>query len=212
MSIEIQCTGCDSALRVPVEHAGKQARCPKCGTIQTIPGPGDPMPGPSLTTSEPPLDQWYLKTPDGREYGPVPRTELDQWVAESRLSSESRIRRATESWMSATTVYPDLPSAAPHGYQTGELISARPSNAYAEPHRGALILILGILGLLLTCPILSIMAWVMGAKDLATMKAGVMDPAGRDMTRVGYALGLFWSMLCILFMLGIMLFFVSSVR
>lgn len=114
--------------------------------------------------------------------------------------------------MAATTVYPNLPSAAAHGYQTGELISARPANAYAEPHRGAVILILGILGLLLTCPILSIMAWVMGAKDLATMKAGVMDPAGRDMTRVGYALGLFWSMICILFMVGIMLFFVAGVQ
>ena len=211
LSIEIQCTGCDSALRVPSEHAGKQARCPKCGTIQTISGPGDPMPTPSTTSSMPPLDQWYLKTPDGREYGPVPRSELDQWVAESRLSSDSRLRRATESWMPATTVYPDLPAAAPHGYQTGELISAQPSNAYAESHRGALILILGILGLLLTCPILSIMAWVMGAKDLATMKAGVMDPSGRDMTRVGYALGLFWSLVSILLMVGIMLLFIAEV-
>ena len=211
MSIEIQCNGCHSNLRVPDEHAGKQARCPKCGTIQTIPGAATAF---SPLTAEPQdtrLDQWYVRTSEGGEYGPVPRVELDQWVSESRLSAESRIRRATEAWMPATTLYPDLPSAAPKPYQLGEVISARPGNAYAESHRGALILSLGILGLLLTCPILSIMAWVMGAKDLAMMKSGVMDPAGRDMTRVGYFLGLFWSMICIVAMVATMVFLLTSV-
>ena len=70
---------------------------------------------------------------------------------------------------------------------------------------------MGIFGLLLTCPILSIMAWVMGAKDLAMMKSGVMDPAGRDMTRVGYFLGLFWSMICIVAMVATMIFLLTSV-
>jgi hypothetical protein len=55
------------------------------------------------------------------------------------------------------------------------------------------------------------MAWVMGAKDLAMMKSGVMDPAGRDMTRVGYFLGLFWSMICIVAMVATMVFLLTSV-
>ena len=211
MSIEIQCNGCHSNLRVPDEHAGKQARCPKCGTIQTIPGVATPFPSPAAEPQDLRLDQWYVRTPEGVEYGPVPRVELDQWVSESRLSAESRIRRATEAWMPATTLDPELPSVAPNLYQPGELISAHPGNAYAESHRGGVILILGILGLLLTCPILSIMAWVMGAKDLAMMKSGVMDPAGGDMTRVGYFLGLFWSMICIFGMVAIMFFFVTRV-
>ncbi|MEC7978735.1 MAG: hypothetical protein VXY82_00180 [Planctomycetota bacterium] len=211
MSIEIQCNGCHSNLRVPDEHAGKQARCPKCGTIQTIPGAATPFPSPASETTDFRLDQWYIRTPEGVEYGPVPRVELDQWVSESRLSAESRIRRATETWMPATTLYPELPSVSPKRYQSGDLLSAHPSNVYAESHRGALILILGIFGLLLTCPILSIMAWVMGAKDLAMMKSGVMDPAGRDMTRVGYFLGLFWSMICIVAMVATMVFLLTSV-
>ena len=112
--------------------------------------------------------------------------------------------------MPATTLFPDVPSVDPSFYRSSELISARPANAYAEEHRGSIVLIFGILGLLLTCPIFSIMAWVMGAKDLAKMRAGVMDPSGRDMTRVGYVLGLLWSLLCILVMLCIMFAFIAA--
>ena len=37
MSIEFQCKQCQSLLRVPAEHAGKQAKCPKCEFINMIP-------------------------------------------------------------------------------------------------------------------------------------------------------------------------------
>jgi len=38
MAIEMQCPGCGQTLRVGDEHAGKQARCPQCGTITRVPG------------------------------------------------------------------------------------------------------------------------------------------------------------------------------
>jgi hypothetical protein len=41
MPIEMPCTGCGQTLRVAEEHAGKMARCPQCGTIARVPGPGD---------------------------------------------------------------------------------------------------------------------------------------------------------------------------
>lgn len=68
-----------------------------------------------------------------------------------------------------------------------------------RPHRGALVLVLGILGLLL-CVILGIIAWVMGNGDLRQMDAGVMDPAGRGLTQAGRILGM---ISCILAILGI---------
>ena len=40
-----------------------------------------------------------------------------------------------------------------------------------KPHRGGVILALGILGLLV-CAILGIFAWIMGNNDLAEMRAG----------------------------------------
>jgi hypothetical protein len=44
-----------------------------------------------------------------------------------------------------------------------------------EPHRGVLILVLGVLGLMLGCGIISIFAWIMGRNDLALMQSGRMD-------------------------------------
>lgn len=58
-----------------------------------------------------------------------------------------------------------------------------------KPHRGTLILVLGILGLVV-CGICGIVAWVMGNADLREMDAGLMDPAGRGTTQAGKILGM----------------------
>lgn len=36
MAIELICQGCSRKLRVGEEHAGKQARCPECGTVMPV--------------------------------------------------------------------------------------------------------------------------------------------------------------------------------
>ena len=58
-----------------------------------------------------------------------------------------------------------------------------------KPHRGAVILVFGILGLIL-CQLFGIAAWTMGNSDLREMDAGVMDPAGKDLTSAGRMLGM----------------------
>lgn len=58
-----------------------------------------------------------------------------------------------------------------------------------KPHRGTVILVLGILGLVV-CGICGIVAWVMGNADLREMDAGLMDPAGRGTTQAGKILGM----------------------
>lgn len=52
-----------------------------------------------------------------------------------------------------------------------------------------MVLTFGIVGVLCCMP-LGIAAWVMGASDLAEMRAGRMDPSGMDTTRVGMILGI----------------------
>jgi predicted Zn finger-like uncharacterized protein len=61
-----------------------------------------------------------------------------------------------------------------------------------EPHRGTLILVLGILSLVLTpCAIiLGPIAWIMGQNDLSAMRAGRMDDQGRDLTNAGRICGI----------------------
>jgi len=77
-----------------------------------------------------------------------------------------------------------------------------------EPHRGGMILALGILGLLV-CAVLGIIAWVLGNKDLEAMRMGIMDPSGRDLTQAGKICGMIASILLIVAAVGclIALFF-----
>ena len=58
-----------------------------------------------------------------------------------------------------------------------------------KPHRGAVILTFGILGLVV-CQLFGIAAWVMGKNDLSEMDRGYMDPTGRDLTNTGRILGM----------------------
>jgi hypothetical protein len=58
-----------------------------------------------------------------------------------------------------------------------------------KPHRGTLILVLGILSIVLCGP-LGIFAWLLGNGDLREMAAGTMDPSGRDTTNAGRICGI----------------------
>jgi hypothetical protein len=66
-----------------------------------------------------------------------------------------------------------------------------------KPHRGTLILIFGILGLVVCAP-LAIAAWVMGSGDLKQMDAGTMDPSGRGNTQAGKICGIIGTILMII--------------
>ena len=65
------------------------------------------------------------------------------------------------------------------------------------PHRGVLVLVLGILGLV-GCGILTgIPAWVIGSGDLKAMDAGTMDPSGRSLTNAGKICGMIATIIAI---------------
>lgn len=77
------------------------------------------------------------------------------------------------------------------------------SQNYA-PHRGVLLLVLGILGLIL-CQLLGPVAWIMGKGDMAEIDAGRMDPEGRGLTQAGMILGIVTTILLILGLLSFVL-------
>lgn len=58
-----------------------------------------------------------------------------------------------------------------------------------KPHRGVVVLVLGILGLVL-CAVCAPIAWMMGSADLREMDAGRMDPTGRGLTTAGKICGI----------------------
>lgn len=76
-----------------------------------------------------------------------------------------------------------------------------------QPHRGVVVLVLGILGLVV-CFICGIIAWVMGNNDLRQMDAGAMDPSGRGLTQAGKICGM---ISCILVIIGIVIWLLIAV-
>ena len=76
-----------------------------------------------------------------------------------------------------------------------------------KPHRGTLILVLGILGIVLCGP-LAIAAWVMGVGDLKQIDAGTMDPAGRGTTQAGKICGIIGTILLIVTIVAVGIVFV----
>ena len=70
-----------------------------------------------------------------------------------------------------------------------------------KPHRGTLILVLGILSLIICQPV-GIAAWIMGSADLKEIAAGTMNPEGKSLTQIGQILGI---IAVVLMIIGIVL-------
>jgi hypothetical protein len=222
MAIESICAGCGKRLTVGDEFAQKKARCPSCGHIYTVArteaasqSPDAPDRGPAAAETqaapnEPPADAWYMHTPEGRIYGPVGQIQLDQWVREGRVTPDCQLRRGDDGpWQWASTVYGVLAQTVQPATTAGNPfaggLSATPaaspdhqqprSGGSVEPHRGALVLALGILSFVVSCPVLSVAAWWMGNEDLSAMSRGRMDPSGAGITQAGRILGMITTIL-----------------
>jgi predicted Zn finger-like uncharacterized protein len=91
---------------------------------------------------------------------------------------------------------PEEPGQGEEDYEPRPLRSRRRRRFYVE-HRGAMVLTLGILSLVVCSP-LGPVAWIMGNNDLAAMRAGRMDPAGQGTTQAGQICGIIGTIFLIL--------------
>lgn len=57
MSIEFKCSGCGNALRVQDEQAGRQAKCPVCDQLTTVPLPSEAVVDSEQPDITPPVGQ-----------------------------------------------------------------------------------------------------------------------------------------------------------
>jgi hypothetical protein len=214
MPIEVSCNHCGKTLRVGDEHAGGQARCPLCNTVFTVPG------GAPATV---PAEHWYLKTPEGQVYGPVPKSELDRWLHDGRVATDCQLRCGDPgAWQPAEELYPVLKPGSPsqplNPFADGSVAAREGGTAtvladpasFLTPHRGPLVLVLGILGWVFSCPVFSVIAWVLGSSDLREMREGRMDPGGQGLVQAGHILGVIYTLLWIA-ILAIFLFVVVLV-
>jgi hypothetical protein len=125
-----------------------------------------------------------------------------------RLSEELRGRRV-KCPTCGSNFLPAAPEESPFEEVGEEAASSPPEQRRSrrprwrgKPHRGTLILVLGLL--------VPPLGWVWGNKDLAEMQAGRMDRSGEGMTSAGRVIGIVGSILWLLFLLcgvGTFLFF-----
>ncbi len=76
------------------------------------------------------------------------------------------------------------------------------SSSAGEPHRGVLILVLGILSIVI-CALIGPFAWQMGKGDLAKINAGQMDAEGKGLTQAGMICGIVGTVFLALWLLYI---------
>ena len=81
-----------------------------------------------------------------------------------------------------------------------------------QPHRGSLVLTLGILGPVFNaCGIPGVLAWIFGASDWKQMKAGTMDREGEGLTKAGYICGIIGTCIQIVALIGAILGFLMVI-
>jgi hypothetical protein len=224
-----RCPACDTMYTVvatPVAKASPSPEAPRAESAEsmpTAPSSSPPSPAPASESSSPAKStatpdaevdlaelpaadgtRWYLRTPEGPLYGPVDETTFRHWVSEGRVTPDCFVCPGDNAWHAACEVFPTL--ATPRAPQA--TLQRETVDAYIVPHRGALILILGIMGIITTCPIPSLMAWVMGTHDLEEMQVGRMDLSGQGPTQAGRILGMVFSILYIVGVVCAMLFLV----
>jgi hypothetical protein len=176
MSSEIvSCSNCQKKLQVPEDLLGQEVQCPSCGTSFTAGTAPPPLPLPP-----------HAVQPERKEPKTEPEAEADVY----RRSAGGRRRYVEED---------------DHGREEGdEREGRRARRRDQEPHRGSLILTLGILSLAggFLCggiPLfLGPVAWILGSADMAEIRAGRMDAEGEGATNAGRICGIVATVLLVL--------------
>jgi predicted Zn finger-like uncharacterized protein len=229
MTMTVACPECRSKLRLPDGLSGQEVRCPRCGT--SFAAPDLPPPPPAEALQEPPLllaDETTAPSPEDHAFG-LDLSLGDKASAASRPlpqprdDSESAPRPPRRPMLNDDhDDLRDCPNCGKHVHRDyvrcpscGERLSrsagrrrANLGRRDAEPHRGGLVLTLGIISLVcaVVCwpigPVLGTVTWVLGRIDLNKMKNGDMDTEGQANTQAGWICGIIATCIGLLFYLG----------
>jgi predicted Zn finger-like uncharacterized protein len=181
--VEIEpCPGCQARLSVAAADLGADVECPYCKRVYKAVQAGARPPAPP-------------RRPEPDEAGGRPRRRAE----EDEDDRPSRRRRRDEDEFdedrpSRRRREEDEEDDRPSRRRRDEDEEDRPrrrrrrvGGSY-EPHRGGVILGLGIFGFL-CCGIAAVAAVIMGTQDLNKMGSGQMDPDGKTMTIIGMVFG-----------------------
>jgi len=201
----VDCPSCNRKLRIPDELLGRKVKCPTCNTtfdaVASQSGGAPPAPPPGGVTAAPPPAPPPF-TPAAKP--PAPPPAFTPPPQDAPVMAHKRCPYCGET----------VPADAQRCQHCGEALAGadRPWEQQGggvrrdcEPHRGPLVLTLGIISVVLAtfsfCPyqllLVSLVglgfgfpALLMGKSDLKAMAAGTMDPKGQGLTQAGWICGI----------------------
>ena len=140
--------------------------------------------------------RYYFKASDENEYGPIAEEEIRVWLVQGRMNHDSLMRSVDSGEWRPLNDYPELMAllAPSRSTPTPPTPSSQADAIHYAPHRGALILTFGILGIACCFPF-GIAAWIMGNNDMQQIEAGMMDPTGKSITNAGKICGIIGTVL-----------------
>lgn len=159
----IACPSCQRKLHVPETLVGQAVQCPTCTTtFQAKAGAPEAMP-------------WRSSTPDL----PAPSAKAPATAPAPAPELPLRSRRRAY----------DDDDEDDYEYRRPSRRRRRKRYDY-EPHRGTLIMVLGILSFFVVPLVMGPIAWILGHMDMAAIRAGRMDPEGESQTNAGRICGM----------------------
>jgi predicted Zn finger-like uncharacterized protein len=190
MPVIVACPSCGDRLSVPDDFLGRTVRCGSCSsTFEAREAGPEPQPAPAAGAEE-----RFSDRPVGAE--PGPGGERFREGAEPPYRGPAEDRRDDD--------YPPREDYPPRDYDDrDDDIRRRYIRRDVMPHRGGLVLTLGIISIVMgtiaapfcgLSPLISIglgvTAFIMGRGDLKKMDEGVLDPDGRGQTKGGFICGI----------------------
>ena len=108
MAAWFQCTNCEAQYHFDAALAGRALTCGQCGTVFRMP-PVPLSPAPPTAGSASSAVRWYLCLPSGRQFGPVVRDVIAEWLREGRADGDSLVcAEGSEEWHRLANAFPEL--------------------------------------------------------------------------------------------------------
>lgn len=201
MAAIITCPSCRKSLQVPDELLGQRVQCPECRNVFATEAPRQSAPAHTGTTSVPPPPM--PSNPPPAPSSPPVSTAPSKPPVWEKPNPLRRKRRRDEDDDDEDDR--DEDDDRPRRRRRSRRRSPSDGGDYGAPHRGGLILALGILSFFF--PLLGLImgatVWSMASNDLRAMREGYMDPSGQGPTQVGHVFAiiatLVWIVPCLAF-------------
>lgn len=203
MPLMLECSSCKRQLRVPENLLGKKVQCPSCGLVFVAEdsAAGAVVPSPPPLPGAADADSAEAKARiDAAEKSAVPGPEpADRPISADEFSEHLEPCPACGKMIRADATrcqFCDAYLGEGEGPSGDRREPYRRLRRDSEPHRGSLVLTLGIISLA-TCFMcglpglaMGLTAWIMGVKDLKKIRANLMDPEGKGQTQAGMICGI----------------------